>query len=285
MITTKQLGFSYSRKAPPLFDGLNLELPAGTICGMLGANGAGKSTLLKIMAGLIFPKRGSCEVLGFTPAQRLPAFLADIFLLPEELHVPALNAQQYATLYGSLYPRFDRAQFFALLNEFMLPLDRKANTFSHGQKKKFLLAFGIATNTRLLIMDEPTNGLDIPSKSQFRKVLINHFDSARSFIISTHQVHDLQSLIDSVLIIAEGKILLHETLDVIATRLCVDLEHSRPTDALFAEQTLEGWRVLRENHTGVESSVDLSLLFGLVTNERARASSVFDGAPAVGARA
>src|SRR5688500_8362507 len=105
MITTKQLGFAYSRKGKPLFDGLDLELPAGTICGMLGANGAGKSTLLKILAGLIFPQQGSCEVLGHTPGERLPAFLADIFLLPEEIFVPALTAQQYATLYGSLYPR------------------------------------------------------------------------------------------------------------------------------------------------------------------------------------
>lgn len=275
MITTKQLGFGYSRKRQPLFADLDLELPAGTICGMLGANGAGKSTLLKILAGLIFPQQGSCEVLGYKPGERLPSFLADIFLLPEEIHVPALNAQQYAGLYGSLYPRFDRSQFFTLLNEFALPVDRKASTFSHGQKKKFLLAFGIATNTRLLIMDEPTNGLDIPGKSQFRKVLINHFDPARSFIISTHQVHDLQSLIDSVLIIAEGKILLHETLDTLASRLRVDIEHAQPAEALFAEQTLEGWRVLRENTTGVESSVDLSLLFGLVTSERAKAEALF----------
>jgi ABC-2 type transport system ATP-binding protein len=275
MITTKQLGFGYSRKRPPLFDGLDLELPAGTICGMLGANGAGKSTLLKILAGLIFPQQGSCDVLGYTPGARLPSFLADIFLLPEEIHTPALNAEQYASLYGSLYPRFDRAQFFALLNEFALPLDRKASTFSHGQKKKFLLAFGIATNTRLLIMDEPTNGLDIPSKSQFRKVLINHFDPARSFIISTHQVHDLQSLIDSVLVIAEGKILLHASLETVAQRLSVEVEHQSPQHALFFEQTLDGYRVLRENQSGVDSSVDLSLLFGFVTGEKARAQQLF----------
>ena len=275
MITTKQLGFSYSRKRPPLFDGLDLELPAGTICGMLGANGAGKSTLLKILAGLIFPQQGSCDVLGYRPAARLPSFLADIFLLPEEIHTPALNAAQYATLFGSLYPRFDRAQFFALLNEFALPVDRKASTFSHGQKKKFLLAFGIATNTRLLIMDEPTNGLDIPSKSQFRKVLINHFDPSRSFIISSHQVHDLQSLIDSVLVIADGKILLHASLETVAQRLSVHVEHQSPQDALFFEQTLEGYRVLRANHSGVDSSVDLSLLFGFVTGAKTRAQQLF----------
>jgi ABC-2 type transport system ATP-binding protein len=275
MITTKQLGFAYSRKAKPLFDGLDLELPAGTICGMLGANGAGKSTLLKILAGLIFPQQGSCEVLGYQPGERLPSFLADIFLLPEEMYVPTLTATQYATLYGSLYPRFDRNQLFALLAEFALPADRKLNTLSLGQKKKFLLSFGIATNTRLLIMDEPTNGLDIPGKSQFRKVMINHFDPTRTFIISTHQVHDLQSLIDSVLIIAEGKILLHEALDTVAQRLSVEIEHQSPSDALFVEQTLDGYRVLRENLSGEESSVDLSLLFGFVTGHKTQAQALF----------
>lgn len=275
MITTKQLGFAYSRKARPLFEGLDLELPAGTICGMLGANGAGKSTLLKILAGLIFPQQGSCEVLGHRPGARQPSFLADIFLLPEEISAPALTAHQYATMYGRLYPRFDRAQFFALLEEFALPSDHRANALSLGQKKKFLLAFGIATNTRLLIMDEPTNGLDIPSKSQFRKVLINHFDPARSFIISTHQVHDLQSLIDSVLVIAEGKILLHATLDIVAQRLSVELEHQSPGEALYVEQTLDGYRVLRTNESGIDSSVDLGLLFGFVTTQKAQAQALF----------
>lgn len=275
MIHAKQLGFSYSRKHGPLFEGLDLALPAGTICGMLGANGAGKSTLLKILAGLLFPQQGHCTVFGHRPGAREPSFLADIFLLPEEIAVPALTAHQYAAMYGPLYPRFDRAQFFTLLEEFALPLDHRANALSLGQRKKFLLAFGIATNTRLLIMDEPTNGLDIPSKSQFRKVLINHFDPARSFIISTHQVHDLQSLIDSVLVIAEGKILLHETLDTVAQRLSVEVEHQSPDDALFVEQTLDGYRVLRANESGIDSSVDLSLLFGFVTTQKAQAQEMF----------
>jgi ABC-2 type transport system ATP-binding protein len=275
MITTTQLGFSYSRKRKPLFEGLDLDLPAGTICGMLGANGAGKSTLLKIFAGLLFPQQGHCKVLGYRPALREPSFLADIFLLPEETHVPSLTAARYAARYGTLYPRFDRAQFFALLDEFALPQDQNADALSMGQKKKFLLAFGIATNTRLLIMDEPTNGLDIPSKSQFRKVLINHFDPARSFVISTHQVHDLDSLIDSVLVIADGRILLHTALDTVAQRLSVDVEHRQPADALYSERTLEGYRVLRANESDIDSSVDLSLLFGFVTTQKAQAQALF----------
>jgi ABC-2 type transport system ATP-binding protein len=275
MIDISDLGFAYTRRDKPLFAQLNLHLRAGTICGMLGPNGAGKSTLLKILAGLTYPQQGSCRVLGYTPAERQPEFLADIFLLPEEIFVPQISAIEYARRYGNLYPRFTEATFTTLLAEFALPVDKKLHTLSYGQKKKFLLAFGIATNARLLIMDEPTNGLDIPGKSQFRRVLINHFDPARSFIISTHQVHDLQSLIDSVVIIDGGRILLHETLDTLATRLAVQVEFEAPLDALYAEQSLEGYRVLRENNSGFESEVDLSLLFGLVTTRLAIFETLF----------
>lgn len=270
MITLTDLGFAYSKRRPPLFQHLNLNLPAGTICGMLGANGAGKSTLLKLLAGLSFPQQGSCEVLGFTPAERLPAFLAEIFLLPEEIHMLPMSASDYARRYGALYPRFDTTVFNKLLADFALPLDRQLTTFSYGQKKKFLLAFGIATNAKLLIMDEPTNGLDIPGKNEFRRAIINHFVPERSFIISTHQVHDLQGLIDSVMIIAEGRILLNQTLDALTSRLQVQLEPEAPDDALYVEESLEGFRVVRENDSGVEGNLDLGLLFGLVTSSNAK---------------
>ena len=177
---------------------------------------------------------------------------------------------EYARRYGSFYPRFDRATFDKLLADFALPTDRKLTTYSYGQKKKFLLAFGIATNARLLIMDEPTNGLDIPGKSHFRRALINHFAPERSFLISTHQVHDLQGLIDSVMIVADGSILLHATLDALTTRLQVQLEQEAPDDALYVEETLEGYRVVRENTSGIEADLDLALLFGLVTSADAR---------------
>ena len=277
MIEIHDLGFGYgsTKHRKPLFQNMNLQLPAGTICGMLGANGAGKSSLLKLLAGLSFPQVGSCTVLGYTPAKRLPGFLADIFLLPEEMFLPALTPVAYASRYGALYPRFDAATFTQLLQDFTLPADSLLTTYSYGMKKKFLLAFGIATNARLLVMDEPTNGLDIPGKSQFRRALINHFVPERSFIISTHQVHDLQGLIDSVMIIADGRILLHETLDALTTRFEVQLESSAPGDALYVEESLEGFRVVRENLSGLEGNLDLSLLFGLVTSTDPKVRELF----------
>jgi ABC-2 type transport system ATP-binding protein len=241
---------------------------------MLGANGAGKSSLLRLLAGLSFPQQGSCRVLGFVPGERQPAFLSDIFLLPEEIFVPPVTAAVYAHRYADFYPRFDRATYDELLAVFELPTGRKLSTYSYGQQKKFLLAFGIASNARLLIMDEPTNGLDIPGKSHFRRALISHFTPERSFLISTHQAHDLEGLIDSVMIVADGSILLHATMDRLSSRLQVEIEPHAPDDALYVEETLEGYRVVRENSSGTEGNLDLELLFGVATSASARLRQV-----------
>ena len=283
MIDLKGLNFRYGR-VRPLFQDVDLTLPSGTICGVVGANGAGKSTLLKLLAGLNFPEQGRCEVLGYTPSERRPAFLADIFLLPEEVYVAPVTPAIYARRYGSFYPRFDQATFAQLLADFALSADRKLTEYSYGEKKKFLLAFGIATHARLLLMDEPTNGLDIPGKSQFRRALINHFAPERSFLISTHHMHDLQGLIDSVMIIAEGSILLHATLDALATRLQVRLEPEAPEDALYVQQTLEGFRVVREGSSDAEADLDLELLLGLVTSDSASVRRLFSDAGLSGIR-
>jgi ABC-2 type transport system ATP-binding protein len=202
-------------------------------------------------------------VLGHEPRRRAPQFLADVFLLPEEFQLPALLPATYAKRYGSLYPRFDHALLLALLGELQIPQEQKLATLSQGQKKKFLLAFGLATQARLVILDEPTNGLDIPSKSQFRRLLIDQFSPERSFLISTHQSYDLQGLIDSVMVLSQGEILLHETVETLESQLQMSIEPRQPVDALYSERALDGFKVLRRNHSGEGSRLDLEMLFGL----------------------
>jgi ABC-2 type transport system ATP-binding protein len=275
MIDIKNLEFRYRRKGAPLFSNLNLQLAAGTLCGLLGANGAGKSTLLKLLAGLSFPQQGQLKVFGQEPRARQPEFLADVFLLPEEFQLPAIEADTFRERYGVLYPRFDTALFGRLLGELQIPRPQKLNTLSQGQKKKFLLCFGLATQARLMILDEPTNGLDIPSKGQFRRLLIDQFQPERSFLISTHQVHDLQGLIDSVMVMAQGQILLHETVETLESRLQITIEQDAPHDALYAEKSLEGFKVIRENQGEGESRLDLELMFGLVTTGPAKVRELF----------
>ena len=161
MIRMNQLDFSYRKKN--VFSGLNLTLSEGHVYGLLGKNGAGKSTLLKLMCGLLFPERGEINVMGYLPSARKPAFLSELFFIPEEIYLPDLKVSAYAELLRPFYPRFDRQMLEEYMEEFEVSLDERMSRMSYGQRKKALICLGLDCNTRLLVMDEATNGLDIPS--------------------------------------------------------------------------------------------------------------------------
>ncbi len=276
MIELTNLGFSYSN-SEKLFENIELKLDNGGICGLLGKNGAGKTTLLKILAGLIFPADGSCTVLGQTPANRQPSFLEDIYFLPEDLYVPALTAEQYLQFYASFYPRFDAASFKIFQKEFAIPGNKLLTEFSHGQKKKFLIAFGLATNCRIVILDEPTNGLDIPSKAQFRKLLVSAITDDKLFIISTHQVHDIENLIDNIVILDEGKIIFQKNLFEITNHLAFIQQQNIPDtlSCLYYEKNIHGYNAIIENHQDLDTHVDLEMLFNAIISNKNAIKNAF----------
>jgi ABC-2 type transport system ATP-binding protein len=266
MVRIRNLHFGYSRRTLQL-ENLNLDLQKGRIYGLLGKNGAGKSTLLKNIVGLAFPLSGTCEVSGHAAALRRPDTLQDLFFLPEDVQVPAVTATQLAASTGIFYPRFDAAAFHEYLRELDVPSLTKLTALSYGQQKKVMIAFALATNTGLLVLDEPTNGLDIPSKSQFRKLVARALGEERCVIISTHQVRDLDSLIDTVLVLHERRIVLNATIDQLAEQLWFGTVPAGPTapEALYAEPSVRGQQVIRPNQGGAFSKVDLELLFNALT--------------------
>jgi ABC-2 type transport system ATP-binding protein len=266
MIEVSNLTFGYSKKAL-LFKNLNLTLSAGHIYGLLGKNGAGKSTLLKNLAGLVYPQEGSCVMNGYQASKRLPAFLQELFFIPEEMHMPALTALQFMESTGHFYPRFSAEQFQKMLNQFEVPLDRQLNTLSFGQQKKAMISFGLATNTSFLIMDEPTNGLDIPSKVQFRKIIVNSLTDERCIIISTHQVRDLDSLIDTLLVLHEQEIVLNSPLDVIAEKIQFTTAAQANTEhVLYKEENMIGANTISVNTDRKFGKVDMEILFNAITS-------------------
>ena len=197
MIEIKDMNFGYVPQRR-IFDNLNLSLEAGHIYGLLGKNGVGKTTLLKIISGLRFCNSGTVSVFGMKPEKRNPEMLADIYFVTEEMDVPSVSVHDYAKIYAPFYPNFSISDFENYLHQFeIVDMEQKLTSMSHGQKKKVLVSFALATNTKLLIMDEPTNGMDIPSKSTFRKVVASAITDDKAFIISTHQVRDLQNVIDA----------------------------------------------------------------------------------------
>ena len=259
MITLKELSFSYSRKKEVL-DRINLEVGSGHICGLLGKNGEGKTTLLNLLSGQIFPDQGSCLVLEETPSERNARFLQQIFLLPEEISMPEVTAIEYIKMYAPFYRTFRDDICKACVESFEINLSDRLSKISQGQRKKVAITLALAAHTPLLLMDEPTNGLDIPSKATFRRLVASLIDDNQTVIISTHQVRDLESLIDTVLILDQRQILLNKTLNEIGEKLYFGplLPEEK---ALYSEPTPQGTIGVTARDGKEETVVSLELLF------------------------
>ena len=259
MITLKELSFSYSRKKEVL-DRINLEVGSGHICGLLGKNGEGKTTLLNLLSGQIFPDQGSCLALEEIPSVRNARFLQQIFLLPEEISMPEVTAIEYIKMYAPFYPTFRDDICKACVESFEINLSDRLSKMSQGQRKKVAITLALAAHTPLLLMDEPTNGLDIPSKATFRRQVASLVDDDQTVIISTHQVRDLESLIDTVLILDQRQILLNKTLNEIGEKLYFGplLPEEK---ALYSEPTSQGTIGVTARDGKEETAVSLELLF------------------------
>jgi ABC-2 type transport system ATP-binding protein len=277
MIEISNLSFGYSPKKL-LYKNLHLSLAAGSIYGLLGRNGAGKSTLLKNIIGLLFPTQGTVSVNGYKPSKRLPSFLETIYFIPEEVYTPSLTIQRYISLFSPYYSSFNREQFADYLQRLDVATEGKLNTLSFGQQKKFIIAFALACNTKILLMDEPTNGLDIPSKKRFRKLIASVMSEERMIFISTHQIRDLDNLIDRVIIVDEGDLLLNASLAEIGDKL-VFKTVDKVTDemaVLYEEDALKGKSVVTENLLKEDSKINLEQLFNAITDNPARAKIIFN---------
>ena len=196
MVKIDDLSFKYGKYE--VLSHISMTLERGKIYGLLGENGVGKTTLLKIISGLQKPEAGRCTAFGENPFNRTPSFLSRIYYLPEELEYiqTDLSPRQFAQLNGIFYPKFAMEKFASILREFDVAPDKKLNKLSQGQTKKAAIAFAISTNADLLLMDEPSNGLDIPSKTLFRQIMAEYCLDTTCTVISTHQVRDLENLID-----------------------------------------------------------------------------------------
>ena len=281
MITINKLDFSYKNAA--VFKNISLEFKEGNVYGLLGENGVGKTTLLKIISGLQFPKNGTCVVDDFIPSERNPYFLQNIFYLPEEVITEDTTPEKFINKIGVFYPRYDYPYFLNLMKELEVDPSRKFNAMSYGQKKKSLLACALSLRTDYLLLDEPTNGLDIPSKALFRKVILQHSTDASTdainrvptIIISTHQVKDVENLIDPIVILDQDEVLLNATFEEISEKLYFDYGSEKSDDALYTEMIPGGYINVLQNKFGMESKVNVEALFNAVRNNKKVIREIF----------
>jgi len=265
-VSIKNLSFSY--KTTNLFNDLDLQLNPGNIYGLLGINGVGKTTLLKLLLGLLFPQKGQIMAFNYIPSQRNPGYLSKVFLLPEEVSLPSISDSEYIKSYATFYPSFSSTLLQHCLSEFDMPRKTRLDKLSLGQKKKFLLSFGIACGASLLALDEPTNGMDIPSKSIFRKIIAETMHEKRTIIISTHQVKDMESLIDPIIILHNSHIIFSATLAQVSQQFHMRRSSSplkdKEENLIHGETTVGAyWSVWKGGETEGKS-INLEVLFNAI---------------------
>lgn len=274
MIKVKNLNFNYRGKKQ-IFRDLSLSVEAGQICGLLGRNGIGKSTLLKLLSGLLTPNSGSVETFGSEAQRHTYTMLQNITYVPEEFSFPNISVKEWVAATAPFYPSFDHDFFAKAMGEFEVTTSEKFGSLSMGQRKKVLLAFAMASSTPLLLLDEPTNGLDITSKQTFRRLVAEWATPQRTAIISTHQVNDLENLLDYIVILDnEGVVVDASTYDI-SRRLRFAVENSNE-GAIYSQPTLGGYATVSENTTLDESNINIELLFGAACKEPQRVKSILN---------
>ena len=278
MIEAKEITFRYKRKT--VFQDFSCAFGNGKVYGLLGKNGAGKSTLLYLMTGLLQPYKGTIVYNGENVSKRLPSVLNDLFIVPEEFRLPGIPLKRYMSINKPFYPKFSEEQLRKNLSFFELDDNLNVNlaALSLGQKKKVFLSFALATNTSLLLLDEPTNGLDIPGKSRFKKFIASNMTDERTIIISTHQVQDIEKLIEHVVIIENSAILL----DASAGEICRNLyfvngaSEVDPEKSIYIASSFQGYNALLPNSGEEESALNLEILFNAVLENPAAINNLFN---------
>lgn len=269
MIKFHDVSYGYASGTNVIRD-FTMRFESGRIYGLLGKNGTGKSTLLYLMNGLLRPKSGVVTFRGKDTFRRLPSVLSEMYLVPEEFKLPATSLKNYVRTNSVFYPRFSDEQFNKSVDILEMDINQQLDKMSMGQKKKALMVFALATNSAVLSMDEPTNGLDIPSKRQFRRVVSQNMNDDRTLLISTHQVRDVDALLDHIVIIDKNKVLLDESVKDILGRLCFKEQSlTTPTDgALYVEPSIAGNSVIYPNDGTMECDLNLEVLFNATIQKK-----------------
>lgn len=270
MIEIQNMTFGYSKKVEPVFDDFSLSLPENRIYGLLGKNGMGKSTLLNLVCGLLRPQQGRVYIDCMDVNARRVEMLQDVYIVPETFEMPRMSMMKCIEMHRDFYPRFSDEVLIKCLSEFELPEVKRLNELSMGQKKKVYMCLALASGTRLLVMDEPTNSLDIPSKSLFRKIIANNMTEERTMIISTHQVHDVESLLDHILLLDHSQLLLNASVGELTDRYTFGYRRQSEMDdtVIYAEPALQGNAVMCHRQTGDKDTLlNLELLFNAMVNQ------------------
>ena len=273
MIEIKDLAFSYGKT--PILKSITTTLEEGRIYGLLGENGVGKTTLLTLLCGLKKVCSGSITTDGQNPFDRTPTMLQNQFYLPDEVLPIAMKAECFAKERGAFWPDYDHAKFLEIMKEFENDPAKKMNQMSAGQLKKTYISLALACGCKYIFMDEPTNGLDIPSKTQFRSAIMKYTSDDSTIVISTHQVRDLENIIDPIIILDRQDVLLNASVEEITSKLYFDYGTQLHPESLYSEQLPGGFIQVYPNTTGEDSKINVEALFNAVHKNKELIKGMF----------
>lgn len=273
MIEIKDLAFSYGKT--PILKSITTTLEEGRIYGLLGENGVGKTTLLTLLCGLKKVCSGSITTDGQNPFDRTPTLLQNQFYLPDEVLPVAMKAECFAKERGAFWPDYDHSKFLEIMKEFENDPAKKMNQMSAGQLKKTYISLALACGCKYIFMDEPTNGLDIPSKTQFRSAIMKYTSDDSTIVISTHQVRDLENIIDPIIILDRQDVLLNASVEEITSKLYFDYGTQLHPESLYSEQLPGGFIQVYPNSTGEDSKINVEALFNAVHKNKELIKGMF----------
>lgn len=273
MIEIKDLAFSYGKT--PILKSITTTLEEGRIYGLLGENGVGKTTLLTLLCGLKKVCSGSITTDGENPFDSTPTLLQNQFYLPDEVLPVAMKAECFAKERGAFWPDYDHAKFLEIMKEFENDPAKKMNQMSAGQLKKTYISLALACGCKYIFMDEPTNGLDIPSKTQFRSAIMKYTTDDSTIVISTHQVRDLENIIDPIIILDRQDVLLNASVEEITSKLYFDYGTQLHPESLYSEQLPGGFIQVYPNTTGEDSKINVEALFNAVHKNKELIKGMF----------
>ncbi len=273
MIEIKDLAFSYGKT--PILKSITTTLEEGRIYGLLGENGVGKTTLLTLLCGLKKVCSGSITTDGENPFDRTPTLLQNQFYLPDEVLPVAMKAECFAKERGAFWPDYDHSKFLEIMKEFENDPAKKMNQMSAGQLKKTYISLALACGCKYIFMDEPTNGLDIPSKTQFRSAIMKYTTDDSTIVISTHQVRDLENIIDPIIILDRQDVLLNASVEEITSKLYFDYGTQLHPESLYSEQLPGRFIQVYPNTTGEDSKINVEALFNAVHKNKELIKGMF----------
>lgn len=273
MTEIKDLAFSYGKM--PILKSITTTLEEGRIYGLLGENGVGKTTLLTLLCGLKKVCSGSITTDGENPFDRTPTLLQNQFYLPDEVLPVTMKAECFAKERGAFWPDYDHSKFLEIMKEFENDPAKKMNQMSAGQLKKTYISLALACGCKYIFMDEPTNGLDIPSKTQFRSAIMKYTSDDSTIVISTHQVRDLENIIDPIIILDRQDVLLNASVEEITSKLYFDYGTQLHPESLYSEQLPGGFIQVYPNTTGEDSKINVEALFNAVHKNKELIKGMF----------